>query len=157
MAEKKVLLSACLAGVHCVYDGSSKRHPVFAALRERGQAVVFCPEALGGMKVPHNPSEIKGGDGHDVLAGRARVVSKDGTDVTEFFVAGARKTLELARTHGIEKAILKARSPSCGCGEIYDGTFSRTLRSGDGDTTALLKESGIAVVSDEEYLKTAKP
>lgn len=151
-----VMLSACLAGVNCVYDGSNKLHPVFASMLENGQAVVFCPEALGGLKVPHSPSEIAGGDGFKVLAGEARVVSREGEDVTSFFLKGAHRTLELAAKKRVTKAIFKSRSPSCGCGLIYDGTFTKKLVSGYGVAAALLKQNGIEVVSDEEYLKSVK-
>lgn len=153
MAEEKILLSACLAGINCVYDGSNKRHPFFAGLKESGRAVIFCPEVLGGLKIPHDPSEISGGDGRDVLAGRARVVSRHGKDVTPFFLKGARAACKLARKERIKTAVLKSKSPSCGCGLIFDGTFSKNLIPGYGVTAALLMESGVAVVSDVDYLK----
>jgi uncharacterized protein YbbK (DUF523 family) len=98
------------------------------------------------MPVPRCPSEISGGDGEDVLEGRARVVAQDGSDRTAEFIAGAQKTLEAARRCGAKRAYMKAKSPSCGCGRIYDGTFSAVLRSGDGVTTALLKRHGIEVI-----------
>jgi uncharacterized protein YbbK (DUF523 family) len=151
--EGGIMLSACLAGVPCVYDGSHKAHPVFEEMARKGAAVLFCPEVLGGLKVPHPPSEIAGGDGGVVLRGRARVVSRDGCDVTVFFVRGAKKALAMAKKNEVKKAVMKARSPSCGCGRIYDGTFSRVLVDGDGVTAALFKENGIEVVSDEEYLR----
>jgi uncharacterized protein YbbK (DUF523 family) len=149
----KTLLSACLAGVNCVYDGSNKKHPVFLELLKNKKAVIFCPEMLGGLKAPHAPSEIEHSSGGQVLKGVGRVLSCDGKNVTEFFVKGAQKTLEIAKKQGIKKAIMKARSPSCGCGLIYDGTFSKQLIEGDGVATALLKAHGIEVISDEEYLK----
>ncbi|MGE5280255.1 MAG: DUF523 domain-containing protein [Deltaproteobacteria bacterium] len=152
MAEERMMLSACLAGVRCVYDGSHKRRPALAALVRRKKAVLFCPEQLGGFAVPHPASEIRGGDGADVLAGRARVVSRTGEDVTELFLRGAAAALRQARKNGIRRAVMKARSPSCGCGKIYDGTFTRCLRDGDGVTAALLKKQGIEVVTDEEFL-----
>ncbi len=156
MAQEKVLLSACLAGARCVYDGSHKSHPVFARMARRREAVLFCPEALGGLKVPHSPSEIRGGSGAKVLSGRARVVSREGEDVTEFFLKGARRTLVLARRRRVSEAVMKSRSPSCGCGEVYDGTFTRTLTRGFGVTAALLKKNGVNVVSDEAYLRKLK-
>jgi uncharacterized protein YbbK (DUF523 family) len=156
MDQSKVLLSACLAGVNCVYDGTNKLHPVFAGIYKKGDAVLFCPEALGGMKVPHSPSEISGGDGLDVIEGRGSVFSKDGKEVTVYFVKGARKTLELAVKKGIKKAVMKSKSPSCGCGRIFDGTFTKKLVSGYGVTAALLKQNGIVVVSDVEYLESVK-
>lgn len=151
---QKLMLSACLAGIRCVYDGTHKRHPVFAKMLKEGKALVFCPEVLGGLKVPHPPSEILGGDGFAARKGLTRVVSKDGADVTSFFIRGARKSLVLARKNKITRAIMKSRSPSCGCGWVYDGRFSRSLVKGFGVTAALLKENGIRVVSDEAYLKS---
>jgi len=153
MAQRTMMISACLAGVNCVYDGSHNRQPHFVGLLHDAEILLFCPEVLGGMRIPHPPSEIRGGDGFAVLEGRARVVSKDGRDVTEFFVLGARKTLAFARKHGVTTAVMKAKSPSCGCGGIFDGTFTKTLIPGFGVTAALLKQSGIEVVSDEEYIR----
>ncbi len=154
--RKKILLSACLAGINCVYDGTNKLKPRLAGLYKKGGAVLFCPETSGGLKIPHPPSEIRSGDGEDVLAGRARIVSKEGDDVTAYFLKGAANTLELAKKNGIKKAIMKSRSPSCGCGFIYDGSFGGKLKAGFGVTAALLKENGIDVVSDEEFLKGRK-
>ena len=146
-----VMISACLAGINCVYDGTNKFNPVFASLYKSGEAIVFCPEALGGLKArPHAPSEIVGGDGFAVLEDRAKVLSKDGKDVTSFFIKGAKKVLALVKKHHIKKVILKSKSPSCGCGFIYDGTFTKKLIPGYGVTAALLKKNGIEVVSDEE-------
>ncbi|QAT16614.1 purine nucleoside phosphorylase [Candidatus Velamenicoccus archaeovorus] len=156
MAQRTMMVSACLAGVNCVYDGSHNRQSHFAGLLHDGEVFLFCPEVLGGMRIPHPPSEIRGGDGFAVLEGRARVVSRDGRDVTEFFLLGARKTLAFARKHGVKTAVMKAKSPSCGCGKIYDGTFTKTLIPGFGVTAALLKQNGIEVVSDEEYLSVVK-
>ena len=153
MDQKKIMISACLAGVNCVYDGSSKFHPVFAKMHKKGEALIFCPEVLGGLNIPHSPSEISGGDGFAVLEGRAKVLSKEGEDVTSFFLEGAKKVLALARKHRIKKAVLKSKSPSCGCGVIHDGTFSKKLISGFGVTAALLKKNGIEVFSDVEYLE----
>lgn len=152
MAQGVVLLSACLAGVNCVYDGSNNFKKVFKDMHAKGEAVIFCPEVLGGLKIPHEPSEITGGDGFDVLEGRARVVSKKGDDVTENFIAGAEAVLNLARKSSVRKAILKQKSPSCGCGLIFDGTFSKKLIKGCGVATALLKNNGIEVISDVDFL-----
>lgn len=156
MVEEKILLSACLAGVNCVYDGTNKRHPFFERLKKTGRAFIFCPEVLGGLKIPHDPSEISGGDGRDVLRGKARVVSKCGKDVTLFFLKGARAACLLAQKEKIKRAVLKSKSPSCGCGLIFDGTFSKKLIPGFGVTAALLMENGITVESDIEYLEKRK-
>jgi len=147
----RIMLSACLAGINCVYDGTNKFNPVFARLHKSGEAIVFCPEVLGGLKArPHAPSEIVGGDGLAVLEGRAKVLDKDGKDVTSFFIKGAEKVLALAKKHHIKKAILKSKSPSCGCGLIFDGTFSGRLVRGYGVTAAFLKKNGIEVVCDTQ-------
>lgn len=153
MARKVMMVSACLAGVACVYDGTHNRHPHFVGLFRNRNVFLFCPEVLGGMGMAHPPSEIAGGDGFAVLEGKARVVSKDGRDVTEFFILGAGKTLAFARKHHVKVAVMKARSPSCGCGKIHDGTFTKTLVPGFGVTAALLKQNGIEVIADIEYLE----
>lgn len=147
---RRILVSACLAGRACRFDGSANKDDEVSRLVATGRAVLVCPEEDGGLGTPRPPAEIVGGDGWDVLAGRARVVTGDGTDVTQQYLDGAAKALEAARRTGAETAILKARSPSCGKGQIYDGSFRRTLAKGDGVTVALLKANGIAVVTDEE-------
>jgi uncharacterized protein YbbK (DUF523 family) len=140
-----ILVSACLAGKPCRYDGKAKPNDEIVALYKRGEAVLVCPEEMGGLPTPRVPSEIEHGSGVDVLIGNARVVAKDGRDVTKEFVLGAQKTLNTARLCGAKRAILKAKSPSCGCGTIYDGTFSGKLREGDGVAAALLKQNGVEV------------
>lgn len=147
-----VLISACLAGRRCTYRGGDNTDAggdAVAALVRDGRAVLVCPEQDGGLPTPRPPAEIRGGDGHDVLAGRARVVTVDGRDVTDAYVRGARLALDRARAAGARRAVLKARSPSCGCGAIHDGTFSGTLRTGDGVTAALLQQHGIEVVTED--------
>lgn len=116
-----------------------------------GRAVLVCPEVDGGLDTPRPPAEIVGGDGRAVLEGRARVVTARGADVTAAYVAGAHRALEAARRSGATSAILKARSPSCGKGCVYDGSFSSTLVAGDGVTAAVLETNGITVVADEDH------
>lgn len=145
-----LLVSACLLGMCTAYDGGSRLHPALLALAAQGCVVPVCPEVAGGLPAPRPPAEIQGGDGADVLDGRARVVTVDGQDVTSQFLAGARVALETARRFGLRQAVLKSRSPACGAGQIYDGTFAGRLRPGDGVTTALLKREGVAVYSEEE-------
>ncbi|GGM41843.1 hypothetical protein GCM10012275_11020 [Longimycelium tulufanense] len=140
-----VLLSACLAGVPCRYDGVAKTVEGCRAAAERDEAVPVCPELLGGLRTPRRPAEIDGGDGDDVLDGRARVVDDEGTDVTAEYVAGAHRALEIARRHGADVAVLHDRSPSCGSDAIYDGTFTGRTTSGQGVTAALLRRHGITV------------
>ncbi|CAN5579460.1 DUF523 domain-containing protein [soil metagenome] len=144
------MVSACLAGRPCRYDGSSNAHDRIDRLVERGRAVLLCPEQAGGLPTPRVPAEIVGGDGGDVLAGRARVVTRDGRDVTPAYLAGARRALQVAQRSGARVAVLKARSPSCGSGAIYDGTFGGVLAAGDGVAAALLKANGIAVLTEDE-------
>jgi len=147
--DEPVLVSACLAGRRCRFDGSANPDDEVASLVAEGRAVLVCPEVDGGLGTPRPAAEIEGGDGHDVLAGRARVLTGEGRDVTAQYVKGAERALEAAREAGATRAILKSRSPSCGCGAIYDGSFSRTQREGDGVTAALLREHGIEVGSAE--------
>jgi len=143
-----LLVSACLLGLCTAYDGGSHPRPAWQAMAARGRVAPICPEVAGGLPVPRPPAEIQGGDGADVLDGRARVVTVEGQDVTAQYLAGAQAALWVARRLGLDRAVLKARSPSCGVGQIYDGAFSQQLRPGDGVTAALLKREGVAVYSD---------
>ncbi|MFA5107639.1 MAG: DUF523 domain-containing protein [Patescibacteria group bacterium] len=144
------LCSACLLGVQCRYDGQIKPNKQAVKLAVSEPLIPVCPEQLGGQATPRPNAEIKGGDGNDVLAGRATVIEPDGRDITGQFVAGAHEVLKLAKLYGATEAILKSRSPSCGSGKIYDGTFSGKLTDGDGVTAALLKQSGIKILSEDE-------
>ena len=136
----KFLVSSCLLGCACRYDGKSKAHPAVLSLMEAHTLIPVCPEIYGGLPTPRPPSEIVG----------ERVVNSLGGDVTDAYVRGAKETLRLAKQSGCKAAILKAKSPSCGKGKIYDGSFSGLLRDGDGVTAALLAENGIAVYTEEE-------
>ncbi|WP_406383249.1 DUF523 domain-containing protein [Streptomyces sp. NBC_01618] len=140
-----VLISACLHGVPCRFDGRGKASTAVAEAIGDRHPVAFCPEVAAGLPTPRRPAEIVGGDGHDVLDGRARVVDDTGHDVTEEFVDGARRALDAARRAGCAEALLMPRSPSCGRGTVYDGTFTGELRVGDGVTAALLERHGITV------------
>ncbi|MEN6460797.1 MAG: DUF523 domain-containing protein [Syntrophomonas sp.] len=150
------LISACLTGVNCKYNGGNNLHPAFAALLKTGIVVPICPEQLGGLSTPRISSEIVGGTGLDVLEGRARVITRDNQDVTEIYIKGAYETLNIARKCLADLVILKNCSPSCGEGKIYDGTFTRRIVPGDGVTAALLKDNGITVISDEDFLEKQK-
>ena len=141
----KVVISACLIGVRCRYDGGDSRNEAAIKQMKTDELISVCPEEAGGLSTPRPPAEIVGGNGNDVLDGKAKVVTADGTDVTEAYLKGAHHVLQVVQSHGATHVILKARSPSCGCGNIYDGTFSNTLTIGDGVTTALLKRHGITV------------
>lgn len=142
-----VAVSWCLCGRECRYDGTAKPDAQAMALAEGG-ALCICPEVMGGLPIPREPAEIVGGDGYDVLDGRARVISVSGKDVTAEYVAGAEKALRLCREKGVTHALLKANSPSCGSGRIYDGSFTGGKRKGDGVTAALFKRNGIAVTTE---------
>ena len=133
-----ILISACLLGCACRYDGKSKPHPLAQELARRGLVVPVCPEQLGGLPTPRAPSEQRSGG----------VVSADGTDVTAQYRRGAEETLRLAALYGCTTAVLKERSPSCGSGQIYDGSFSGTLTDGWGTAAALLREHGVCVVGE---------
>ena len=155
-----ILVSACLLGIACRYDGQSCPEKTLTTLATRGSVVPICPEVAGGLPTPRPPAEIAGAhaglDGHAVLAGRTSVLSSDGADLTAQFVTGAQAALELARQLGIQKAVLKANSPSCGAGRIHEGQFRGSLVSGDGVTAALLKRNGIQVIT-EEALSEGEP
>lgn len=151
-----IMVSACLFGVSCKYNGRHNYNPGLCSALKDKEVLLFCPEQAAGLESPRTPSEIQDGTGQDVLHGLARVVDRNGRDLTHAFIDGARNTCKKARYVNAELIILKSRSPSCGVGEIYDGTFSSCLRRGDGVSSALLKDQGFRVVSDEEYLKTGE-
>ena len=134
-----MIVSACLAGFPCRYDGKAKPCAEVMELVRAGKAIPLCPEQLGGLPTPRSPCEI--------LAGR--VVDKTGADRTVEYRRGAEAVLTAARTYGATQALLQNRSPSCGSGWIYDGTFLGTLVQGDGITARLLAESGIQVIGIE--------
>lgn len=151
-AAKVYLVSACLLGFPTVYDGSGCPRAKLIALASLGQVVPICPEVAGGLGVPRPPAEIVGGDGDDVLEGRARVLTVAGQDVTEAYLSGAECALEAARRYGITTAILRQRSPSCGSTCIYDGAHSGRLRAGQGVTAALLRRHGVTVLSEDDLV-----
>jgi len=135
------IVSACLAGIRCRFDGQATPFEPVLELVRQGLAIPFCPEVYGGLSTPRSPCELK--DGHPV--------DRDGLDCTEAFQRGAEEGLRLAMLAGCTEAILKAKSPSCGSGTVYDGTFTSTKISGDGIFASLLKEHGISVRTDEDF------
>lgn len=139
------LVSACLAGVPCRYDGRARTDEAIVAEVAEGRAVPACAEQLGGMSTPREPAEIVGGTGADVLDGTAQVLTVTGHDVSEEFLRGAEEVAAIAERHGVTHAVLQARSPSCGCDRVYDGSHTGTLVDGDGVLAALLKRRGITV------------
>ena len=138
----KYVVSACLAGVPCTYEGTHNLDPDVAQLVASGKALPLCPEQLGGLSTPRAPAEIRGGDGDGVIEGEAFVVTKEGVDVTREYLRGAREALKLARLGGAKKAITKERSPSCGCGYVWR---EHHLARGKGVMVALFEREGIEV------------
>ena len=136
--KEKLLISACLLGRNCKYSGGSNYHPLTQALRERYELVPVCPECMGGLPIPHDPSERVGD----------KVLSRTGADVTAQFQQGAELALRRARQTGARLALLKERSPSCGFGAIYDGTFTGTVVPGSGVAAELLAENGLAIYGE---------
>ncbi len=139
-------VSACLLGLACRYDGA-----VLPACKTLPDAdldyIPLCPEQLGGLPTPRAEAQISGGDGADVLDGNARVITRQGDDVTAQFIRGAEEVLRLCRKLGINEVLLKSRSPSCGVGEIYHGAV---LVDGDGVTVALLRRNGLQVLCHQD-------
>lgn len=138
-SKPTLLISACLLGVPCRYDGKAKPCPATAELERFFQLLPVCPEVLGGLSTPRAPSELQ-------LDGR--IVSQAGQDVTAEYQAGARAALSLAQKSNCRLAVLKEKSPSCGYGAVYDGSFSKTLKSGNGVTAQLLFENGFTVLGE---------
>lgn len=143
MAKKKILVSACLLGENCKYDGKNNYCADAAALAEKYELIPICPECFGGLPTPRDPAEIRDG----------RVCTKNGEDVTKYFLDGAEKCLYIAEECFCDAAVLKERSPSCGLGQIYDGTFSSNLISGNGITAQLLYDNGIYIYNENSIKK----
>lgn len=140
---EKYIVSSCLAGIACRYDGKCKENEIVRKLIEDGRAIPLCPEQLGGLTTPREPSECK------MMDGELKVYTKSGKNVTNEFYSGAKQVLEFARKYNIKKAVLQKNSPSCGL-KTYDGTFTGTLANYSGVTAQLLKENGIKVISTED-------
>ena len=134
------ICSACLLGLDCRYDGKNSLNERVVELAKREVLIPVCPEQLGGLPTPREPVELKDG----------KALTKSGRDVTENLERGAKQVLKLVELFEIKEAIMKQGSPSCGCGKVYDGSFSGKLIEGDGITTALLKKNGVRVISDDE-------
>ncbi len=135
------LVSACLCGLLCRYDGGIPAIPALVHMREQGLCLPFCPETEAGLPTPRPPCELRNG----------RVLNTEGADLTETFAKGAELALALARRRGIGAAILKDRSPSCGSTTIYDGSFSGRRIPGEGVTAALLRRSGLHVYTEQNF------
>lgn len=141
------LVSACLAGELCRYDGTGCPNKDIVAMVGAGSAIAACPEMLGGLSTPRARAEIRGGDGLAVLRGDASVINENGQDVTGAFLEGAARFVAVAKAANCAGAILKSKSPACGVGTIFDGAFSGTVQSGDGVAAAALKLAGIEIKS----------
>lgn len=135
--KEKILVSACLLGLNCKYDGGNNHSDEIDNFLKNYDVIPICPEIMGGLPTPRVASERLGN----------KVISKDGRDVTKEFIKGAEECLFLAKKYNIKKALLKLKSPSCGNGKIYDGTFSHTIIDGNGITAELLKNNGIEIIS----------
>ncbi|AVQ20925.1 PF04463 family protein [Fusobacterium necrophorum subsp. funduliforme ATCC 51357] len=146
MEKEKILISACLLGIPCRYDGRDNKIESLNLLQQQFDFVPICPEQLGGLSTPRCPCEIQGN----------KVMSKEGKDCTREFQEGAEKSLKLAKQWNIKTALLKAKSPSCGFGQIYDGSFSKKLITGNGLTAALLEKEGIRIFCETELDKFLK-
>jgi uncharacterized protein YbbK (DUF523 family) len=147
MKMEPLLISACLLGVQCRYDGGGVLLPEAEALRDRFQLIPVCAEIYGGLPTPRVPAELRDG----------RVVTRDGRNVTAEFQRGAKEILRLAEFFGCRRALLKARSPSCGFGTIYDGTFSGTRTAGDGVLARLLLDEGLELYTEDQVSQLLKP
>lgn len=140
MIAKRTICSACLLGVSCRFDGKPKPNKKVLKLLKKEILIPVCPEQLGGLTTPREPAEQRNG----------KVITASGKDITKYFKKGAKEVLKIAKLLVVKEAILKQRSPSCGSGQIYDGTFSKQIIKGDGVTTKLLKNNGIKVLSEED-------
>lgn len=152
---ENILISACLLGVHCRYDGKCQNIPEFERklpkLMKKYNIIPICPEIMGGLSTPRVPAEIVSGSQAAKGVNIINVMNKGGTDVTEQFNRGGMEAVHLAELYNCKYAILKAKSPSCGSGQIYDGTFSKTLIAGDGITAAMLKAQGIKIFTENDF------
>ncbi len=146
----KILVSACLIGKKCAYDGKARTSGSVKELSERFGRVAVCPEMEGGLGCPREIHEIVDGTGEDVFEGRARVISRSGKDRTAEFTQGAKAALKASKKNSISVAIMKSHSPSCGKHKIHSGNFDGELRDGPGVTTALLMRNGVKVFTEKE-------
>lgn len=144
-------ISSCLCGINCKYNGKNNLDPIFLELVNKGLAVPICPEQLGGLTTPRVPAEIT-----KDFKGNLQVITKNNVNVTNEYILGAERALKILKSLGINKVIFRRRSPSCGYGEIYDGTFSGTITRGNGVTVDLFLKKGIEVITDEDYIKDLK-
>ena len=148
--SKTILISACLVGTKCSYDGESRLEPEVKKISKEIKFIAVCPEILGNMGCPRSRHEIIATTGEEVLCSCGTVVSSEGEDHSRGFIEGAKQTLLKVEENDIKVAIMKARSPSCGKGAIYSGNFDGKLKKGNGVTAALLLCNGVQVFTEEE-------
>lgn len=149
-----IMVSACLAGLKSKYNGESSYNADIERLVKGGKAILVCPEQMGGCPTPRNPCEIANNStGQDVLIRKAEIIDIEGRNHTTEFLNGAAETLKVAQLFNISMAILKSKSPSCGCGRIYDGSFRGKLIDGNGVTAQILINNGYKVFNEENYPK----
>ena len=157
-----ILISACLLGVNCKYNGKNnfnkELNDILEDINIKNKLKAICPEVAGGLSTPRAPSEIINGDGQNILNknNKALVINNNGVDVTEYFVRGVKNVWYEIEEKNIDFAILKSRSPSCGSSQIYSGDFSGTLKKGEGVMSAFLRQHGIEVYSEKEIDKIRK-
>lgn len=144
-----ILVSACLAGVKTRHDGTSKLVEKIQHLVSLRKAIPLCPEVMGGRPIPRTKTEIVGGSGSDVCMNTAKVMDEQGNDVTAQVMEGSKEFVKTVKRMGIKAVILKSKSPTCGYGRIYDGTFTRTLKDGDGVLAAMLELEGIKIYNED--------
>ena len=142
------IVSACLVGINCRFDGKNKLDRHLLEVFKKGELLSVCPEQLGGLPTPRVPAKIVDGDGYEVLDGKTKVINEKNEDVTKNFVKGATEILKIVKSLNIKEAILESKSPSCGSGELYDEASGSSIK-GDGVLTALLKRNGIHVTPYE--------
>jgi uncharacterized protein YbbK (DUF523 family) len=145
-----IVVSSCLAGWKVRYNGTDCLDETMEKLLNDKKFKTVCPELMGGFSTPREPAEIIGGNGYDVLDGKAVVQDRKGNDVTQMYINGANKTLEFIKSLNAEMVVLKENSPSCGSSFIYTGNFDGTKKDGVGVTTAILRRNGIKVISENE-------
>ncbi|MFZ2664030.1 MAG: DUF523 domain-containing protein [Patescibacteria group bacterium] len=151
----KIFISTCLLNIKTQWDGDCKNYPELRELVKQGKAIFACPEQLGGLPTPRYPCEIEHTKtAKNVLTGTGKVMSKEGIDTTKEFVQGAKYVLGICKDFGIEYAILKAKSPSCGAQQTYDGTFTGVKIPGKGILAELLEQNGIKVYDETNFPKS---
>lgn len=145
MGKEKVLVSACLLGKNCKYDGKNNKNEKIISFLKDKEVILVCPEVMGGLSTPRLKSEII------TLGNQTKVINERNQDVSSYFIQGAKRALKIALEQKIDYAILKEKSPSCGFKKRYDGTFSKTIIEGSGIFAQLLKDYHIKILTEEDF------